>query len=1123
MWHLGRRARRYRSKTSSRFPESERLEARVVPAVITVMNTGDSGPGSLRAAITQADLDTTPDTIMFASSVTGTITLLSALPELSTAITLDGPGASVLTVAPSTATGPPDFGIFTVPKGADVTISGLTISGGGVNTAAAGEGGGGIFNAGTLTVTDSTITGNVASSGGGIDNTGTLTVTDSTISDNEATSSAAACGIANESGGTLTVTDSTISDNGIGFGGYGGGIDNAGTLTVTDSTITGNGHAFNNGGGIGSSGHTNGHQLHNHRQRGRPSGDGGGIDNSGSLTVTDSTLTGNFAEIGGGINNGGTLTVTGSLFDNLEDFFGTFISHGHNLFSDSPPDVFLAPTDLVNTNPLLGPLANHGGPTQTMALLPGSPAIGAGVAVAGITTDQRGIARPQGEAPDIGAFESQGFTLKVVPGSTPQSATGTPFAHALAVIMTANDPVEPVNGGVVRFVANPASNGASALLSASSAIITNGQAFVVAAPVNADGSYKVVASASGLPSTSFDLTNVGPVHTSLVVNTTVDSLTPGAGLLSLREAIAFANTDRSGRFPITFDPTVFASPQTITLTLGPLELSNPGEAETITGPPPGVTISGGGQSGVFQVDSGVTASISGLTISGGNVTSYVLGGGIDNSGTLTVTDSTISGNSAGFGYGGGIDNTGTLTVTDSTISGNSAGSGDGISNGGTLTVTNSTISGNSSGSGGGIDNAGTLTVTDSTLSGNSVGGDSDGGGGIFNTGMLTITMSLFANVSGGNVVSGGTPGSVVVSRGHNLFSDDPRVALHPVALVNTDLVNTDPLLGPLADYGGPTQTVALLPGSPAIDAGSAVAGVTTDERGIPRPQGSAPDIGAFESRGFTLALVSGNDQSTLTGSPFPVPLVVAVSSAFGEPVAGGHVTFSAPPTGPSATFTGNPATISAGGLASVHATANQLLGSYAVTARAAGADSVALTLINGGPSVVSLQRTGIHLQPTHLVLTFNRPMNAATVQDLRNYVLYPIGPNGYAGPNPQPIPIVSAVYDPTTRTVTLTTRSRLKLNGYYLLTVSGVGPLPVVDVNGDRLTGTGTGGLPGDYIALVHGFGPLHPAPSAAQALKVSIRARRTAFPGHTGRTVLNAQAARLPAGAGGECRRCQR
>ena len=101
------------------------------------------------------------------------------------------------------------------------------------------------------------------------------------------------------------------------------------------------------------------------------------------------------------------------------------------------------------------------------------------------------------------------------------------------------------------------------------------------------------------------------------MNTTSDSIAPGAGLLSLREAIAFANTDPVGKLDASpSTPTVFATPQTITLTGSQLELSNTSGTETITGPAAGVTVNGGGLSRVFQVDRGVTASISGLTITG---------------------------------------------------------------------------------------------------------------------------------------------------------------------------------------------------------------------------------------------------------------------------------------------------------------------------------------------------------------------------------------------------------------------------------------------------------------------------------------------------------------------------
>ena len=160
------------------------------------------------------------------------------------------------------------------------------------------------------------------------------------------------------------------------------------------------------------------------------------------------------------------------------------------------------------------------------------------------TTDQRGVGRFGGV--DIGAFESQGFQFAVVPGSTPQTANiGTAFANPLAVTATANNPVEPVDGGVVTFVASPAANGATAIFLDPSAVIAGGQAALTAAPNNVLGSYTVATSPGG--SLSFDLTNTGQVFAALVVNDASDALAPGAGLLSLREAVAFANTDLVGR------------------------------------------------------------------------------------------------------------------------------------------------------------------------------------------------------------------------------------------------------------------------------------------------------------------------------------------------------------------------------------------------------------------------------------------------------------------------------------------------------------------------------------------------------------------------------------------------
>jgi predicted outer membrane repeat protein len=284
------------------------------------------------------------------------------------------------------------------------------------------------------------------------------------------------------------------------------------------------------------------------------------------------------------------------------------------------------------------------------------------------------------------------------------------------------------------------------------------------------------------------------------------------------------------------------------------------------------------------------------------------GGGIGNQGTMTLTDCSLSGNSAG-GYGGGISSTGTMTLTDCSLSGNSAEGGGGIYNRGTLTVTNTTLSGNSAkvsfdrlglqspGVGGGIDNSGMLSLIYVTISGSSAAASSGFGGGlpgqgggiaVSGTGNLEVTSinSIFANSQGGNIYIEPMSGGSFRSLGHNLFSDTPGVPLD-----SSDLTETDPLLGPLADNGGPTQTMALLPGSPAINAAAAVAGVDTDQRGIPRPQGSAPDIGAFELQPVAepFVILTPSTSRNLVGTSHAVTATVLGADLF--PLAGVPVSF----------------------------------------------------------------------------------------------------------------------------------------------------------------------------------------------------------------------------------------
>jgi hypothetical protein len=344
-----------------------------------------------------------------------------------------------------------------------LTIANSTVSGN-----SAGNVGGGILNDGeldgsaTLTVTNSTLSGNSAGNGGGgiyniSDTSGsaTLTVTDSTISGNSAGNGILAGsggGIFNVGGGgsasaTLTVTDSTISGNSADRGGgiYNfAGVNGGATLTVTNSTLSGN-SADLSGGGIVNVSDTSGSAtltVSNSTLSSNSASAGGGIVNAGggdsasaTLTVTNSTLSGNSASAGGGIYNvtdtdgsaevaiGDTILNAGASGENIYNYAGTVASHGYNISSEGGvtndgggTGDLMATGDQINTNPMLGPLQDNGGPTFTHALLTGSPAIDTGDPAFDpnnfnppLLYDQRGNGFPRvvNGRIDIGAFEVQ--------------------------------------------------------------------------------------------------------------------------------------------------------------------------------------------------------------------------------------------------------------------------------------------------------------------------------------------------------------------------------------------------------------------------------------------------------------------------------------------------------------------------------------------------------------------------------------------------------------------------------------------------------------------------------------------------------------------------------------------
>jgi parallel beta-helix repeat protein len=388
-----------------------------------------------------------------------------------------------------------------------------------------------------------------------------------------------------------------------------------------------------------------------------------------------------------------------------------------------------------------------------------------------------------------------------------------------------------------------------------------------------------------------------------------DALNGSDGICSLREAITNINNAGIG---VTYGDCVatgfYGIDDTINIPAGTYTIAIPGAGEdsnatgdydiqqsvAIIGAGAATTIiNGGALDRVFDIDTTMVGSwiisISGVTISGGqtnvqgaairqnssalNIANCVIsgntassnhGGGIyQSSGSLTITNSTISGNAATTGGAGGIITGGSLTIVNSTISGNTAGlSGGGIYNFGSLTVTNSTISGNTAGlSGGGIYNFGSSAVTNSTISGNTA---TLSGGGIYNAGGTATFTNTIVNQS---LASKGGCLGAIISGGHNLD------ILNTCAFTGTgDLINTDPLLGPLADNGGPTQTMILSTASPAIDAGDLIvcaqngAGKAggVDQRGVMRPQGSGCDIGALELVKYTLTYIPGANGS-ITG------------------------------------------------------------------------------------------------------------------------------------------------------------------------------------------------------------------------------------------------------------------
>ena len=791
-------------------------------ATFLVTETQDnSAGGSLRAAINLANVSSGADQIIFLPGMSGTIALQRELPNFSTDISINGPAGGIIISGDSDGNGSADVPLFAVTSGA-VNISNLTLAKGKGNDGAKGSfgqsgeiGWGAItMRSGTLNLSGCTLSGNVGGKGGdGGDNFG---------------SGKTGAGALEIQGGVVSLTNCTVAGNTGGAGGkgasYGNGLPgsngvgvinvNGGTLNVNQSTIA------SNAGGAGGQ---------------------GGVNNVGVKFSYDGITN------GGGISNGGSTTTTlnnSLVVDNA----------GGNIAGNAPTGSYnITSGTLANLE--IGVLGNYGGPTQTMPLHTGSPALDAGDPNATGGFDQRGFARVQHGRMDIGAFESAPVPIDRAPTDIKLSSASIDENQNAGTRVGTLSTIDADSGDTFTYSLVGENN--------DNALFTiDGDGLKTTTPFDYEtkNSYRIRVQTddgrSGIFAKDFTITvsNVNEETPSLIVTTTDDSMAED-NLTSLREAIIIANRD-ADLSEITFAPGISG---TIALQR---ELPNFSTDITIISPAAGIIISGdsdGDGNGsadvpLFTVASGTTNIIN-LTLAKGKGIEGAKGApGMDGSlgtgaittrgGTLNLSGCTLNGNVGGKGgdagdfynadlgrpkYGAGALEIrgGAVNLTNCTVVGNTGGAG----GSGVHTLGGSASGANGVGT---INvNGGVLSVNQSTIAGNAGGAGGPGSGN--------------GRTDGGGISSGGSTtklnNSLVVGNiGGNLAGNAPA-GKYNITIGTLE----DVKLGSLANNGGSTQTMALLEGSMAINAGDP--GVTngTDQRGEARVKRGRMDIGAYES------------------------------------------------------------------------------------------------------------------------------------------------------------------------------------------------------------------------------------------------------------------------------------
>lgn len=482
------------------------LAAAAPPALaepLSVTTTADSGPGSLRQAMLSAMASPQASTITFAPSANGVITLASPLPDVMATggdLTITGNGAANTVIDGA--------GLYRPFKaewqsGLRFTLGKLTVRNG---FADQGQGGAILMQGGNSTTL--------------------LTLDAVELVGNRATYNGGAAYVSTP----VRIDDSLFAGNRSGT--YGGGIhfDGGQAARVRNTTFDGN------VGGViclSGSGNTN-----------DPVARFVNVTATGDRLGDDAVL-----RIEGGARASLSNSLIGGIIPSirLDDIGAVELSTSfNNVLGDPTNSGFQSGVNGNQINvilPLIGPLGNHGGPTRTLPLLPGSPALDAGTNTGTDipASDQRGVARVG--APDVGAFESQGFSVAIGSGSGQSTAVGTPFAEPLVATAAALVPLEPVAGGIVHFSA-PGSGPSAALAALDTFIGSNGAASVVATANSvAGGPYAVTARLSATQSANFSLTNVAGVCGAFAFPYTLAGADNAARVAELRQAIECANAN----------------------------------------------------------------------------------------------------------------------------------------------------------------------------------------------------------------------------------------------------------------------------------------------------------------------------------------------------------------------------------------------------------------------------------------------------------------------------------------------------------------------------------------------------------------------------------------------------